>query len=91
MCWFAKRLAFAVGSLGLVAGLLWAVPLAAAAEEKEAAKVEEGKPAPDVELPATLIDTVLPDKKDAKTLSLKDFKGKKNVVLYFYPKALTGG
>jgi len=57
----------------------------------EAPKVQEGKPAPDVELPATSIDTVLPDKKDAKTLSLKEFKGKKNVVLYFYPKALTGG
>ena len=56
----------------------------------EAAKVQEGKPAPDVELPAVNIDTVLPEKKDKKTLSLKDFKGK-NVVLYFYPKALTGG
>jgi thioredoxin-dependent peroxiredoxin len=26
-----------------------------------------------------------------KLVSLKDFKGKKNVVLYFYPKALTPG
>ncbi len=26
-----------------------------------------------------------------ETVSLKDFKGKKNVVLYFYPKALTPG
>lgn len=26
-----------------------------------------------------------------KTVALKDFKGKKNVVLYFYPKALTPG
>jgi len=26
-----------------------------------------------------------------KSVSLKDFKGKKNVVLYFYPKALTPG
>jgi thioredoxin-dependent peroxiredoxin len=56
----------------------------------EVPKVQEGKPAPEVELPATSIDTVLPDKKDKKTLSLKDFKGK-TVVLYFYPKALTGG
>lgn len=24
-------------------------------------------------------------------VSLKDFKGKKNVVLYFYPKAMTPG
>jgi len=53
--------------------------------------VKEGKPAPNVELPATQIDTVLPDNKDAKTLKLSDFKGTKNVVLYFFPKALTGG
>ncbi|MGI9283959.1 MAG: thioredoxin-dependent thiol peroxidase [Pseudomonadales bacterium] len=26
-----------------------------------------------------------------KTVALKDFRGKKNVVLYFYPKALTPG
>ncbi|HKI73079.1 MAG TPA: redoxin domain-containing protein, partial [Pseudomonadales bacterium] len=26
-----------------------------------------------------------------KTVSLKDFKDKKNVVLYFYPKAMTPG
>ena len=54
-------------------------------------KVEEGQPAPAVSLPATQIDKVLPDKKDAKTLSLDDFKDKKNVVLYFYPKAMTSG
>ena len=28
---------------------------------------------------------------DGETVSLKDFKGKKNVVLYFYPKAMTPG
>ncbi len=28
---------------------------------------------------------------DGKKISLKDFKGSKNVVLYFYPKALTPG
>ena len=32
----------------------------------------------------------LPDQ-DGKTVSLKEFKGKKNVVLYFYPKASTPG
>lgn len=32
----------------------------------------------------------LPDQ-DGKKVSLKDFKGKKNVVLYFYPKAKTPG
>jgi len=33
----------------------------------------------------TLID------QDSNKVSLKDFKGKKNVVLYFYPKAMTPG
>jgi thioredoxin-dependent peroxiredoxin len=28
---------------------------------------------------------------EGNTVSLKDFKGKKNVVLYFYPKAMTPG
>ena len=28
---------------------------------------------------------------DGKKVSLKDFKGKKNVALYFYPKAMTPG
>jgi thioredoxin-dependent peroxiredoxin len=74
--------------------LLFALPLlvlfgaAFAADDK---KVEEGKPAPDVKLPAANVETVLPGKKDAKTLSLKDFEGKKNVVLFFYPKAMTKG
>lgn len=33
----------------------------------------------------TLVD------QDGNKVSLKDFKGKKNVVLYFYPKAMTPG
>jgi thioredoxin-dependent peroxiredoxin len=28
---------------------------------------------------------------DGKTVSLKDYRGEKNVVLYFYPKAMTPG
>jgi hypothetical protein len=68
--------------------VLWAVAFTPA--RAESGKVEEGKPAPDFDLPATQIDKVLPDKKDAKTISLKDFRGK-NVVLFFFPKALTGG
>jgi len=32
----------------------------------------------------------LPDQ-DGNTVSLKEFRGKKNVVLYFYPKAMTPG
>lgn len=58
---------------------------------EDAPKVEVGKPAPAFNLPATQIGKVLPDKKDAKTLSLKDFEGKKNVVLFFFPKAMTRG
>lgn len=58
--------------------------------DDEPAKVEEGKPAPDITLAAVNIGTVLPDKKDAPALSLKDLRGK-HVVLYFFPKALTGG
>jgi peroxiredoxin Q/BCP len=78
--------------LALCALLLAGTNLTAlAAAKDEPAKVEVGKTAPDIELEATSINKVLPDKKDAKTLSLKDFKGKKNVVLFFYPKAMTPG
>lgn len=31
------------------------------------------------------------ENQDGKKVSLKDFKGEKNVVLYFYPKAMTPG
>jgi cytochrome oxidase Cu insertion factor (SCO1/SenC/PrrC family) len=80
----------------LTRGLLLAGAFALAlgvsrADDKKEAKVEEGKPAPAFELAATQIDKVLPDKKDAKTISLKDFEGKKNVVLFFFPKAMTKG
>ena len=40
-----------------------------------------GKPAPDFTLPSTT----------GETISLKQFKGKKTVVLYFYPKDETPG
>jgi len=53
--------------------------------------LKEGDKAPDIAIPATQIEKVLPDKKDAKTLKLSDLKGKKNVVVYFYPKAMTRG
>jgi hypothetical protein len=75
---------------GLLCGLAWTVSPASAGGAA-GLKVKEGQPAPDVELPATQVGSVLPDKKGAKMLHLSDFKGKKNVVLYFYPKALTGG
>jgi len=51
---------------------------------------EVGKPAPAIDLPASNIGTVLPDKKSADKLRLEDLRGK-NVVLFFYPKALTKG
>ena len=53
--------------------------------------VKEGDTMPDITLPATSIGSVLPDAKDAKSLSLSAFKGKKNVVLFFYPRAMTKG
>jgi hypothetical protein len=79
-----------LGAVGLAGALLWLVGQASG-QKGGGLNVKEGQPAPDVELPATQIGLVLPDKKDAKTLHLSDLKGKKNVVLYFYPKALTGG
>ncbi|MSR31358.1 MAG: redoxin domain-containing protein [Gemmataceae bacterium] len=47
-------------------------------------KAEEGKPAPAVSL------TAASKGKEIK-VDLADYKGKKNVVLFFYPKAMTGG
>src|SRR5262245_43233539 len=48
---------------------------------KKTGEVREGDGAPDF----TLFDS------EGKKVGLKDFKGKKNVVLYFYPKDLTPG
>lgn len=66
-----------------------ALALVVPASAQELAKV--GSKAPDIRLPATQVETVLPGAKDPQTLSLADFVGKKNVVLFFYPKALTKG
>jgi peroxiredoxin Q/BCP len=63
---------------------------ALAAAKDQPTKVEVGKPAPDFSLPAANVGKGLPDKKDAKSISLEDLKGK-NVVLYFFPKAMTPG
>ena len=46
---------------------------------------KEGDRAPAVELKAAL-----PEGKTG-SINLQDYKGKKHVVLYFFPKALTGG
>jgi len=53
-------------------------------------KVKEGDKAPNIALPAAQIEKALPDSKD-KVLDLKSLQGKKNVVLFFYPKAMTKG
>ena len=81
------------GLVGLLAGLVMLANQADAGDKKGGStlKVKEGQPAPNVELPATQIESALPGKKGAKLLPLSAFKGKKNVVLFFYPKALTGG
>ena len=55
-----------------------------------AATPEVGKPAPAFDLTAANATSVFPDKKGATKLSLADFKGK-NVVLFFFPKAMTKG
>jgi hypothetical protein len=70
--------------------LVLLVCLTVRAEKEEGGLPEVGKPAPAFDLPATQIDKVLPDSKDAKTLSLKKLEGK-NVVLFFFPKAMTKG
>jgi hypothetical protein len=55
--------------------LLWAAP--AFGDNPE---VKEGAKLPAIELPATNVGAALPDQKDAKSLNLGEFKGKKNVV-----------
>jgi peroxiredoxin Q/BCP len=52
---------------------------------------KEGDKAPDIQLQATQADKALPDAKGGKALKLSDLKGKKNVVLFFFPKAMTRG
>ena len=84
---FWSRSARGACALCVLAGMAWiAAPIWAGG-----AKLEEGKPAPDIELSATSIGSIFPDKKDAKTLKISALKGKKNLVLWFYPKALTNG
>ena len=50
-------------------------------------KVEVGDEAPDFELPAT--GDVAGKGGPRKTIRLSDYRGKKNVVLAFYPAAFT--
>ncbi|QEL13712.1 peroxiredoxin [Limnoglobus roseus] len=64
-----------------------ALALGSLSADDSTLKVKVGDPFPDVPLEATQIDKV---KKDAKTVSVKDLKGKV-VVVFFYPKAKTPG
>lgn len=61
--------------------LLSLVARAFTQQDTAASKITVGKPAPDFELMAT----------DGKIKKLSGFKGKKNVLLAFYPKAGTMG
>jgi thioredoxin-dependent peroxiredoxin len=53
----------------------------ASVQTQPPAELKPGDPAPAFTLPGS----------DGKTYSLADFKGKKPVVLAWYPKAFTGG
>ena len=79
----------------LAAGLLLATSMAisavAAAPESTPVLPHEGAPAPDIDLPTTQVGLALPHHASDRTLHLKDLEGKKTVVLYFFPKAMTRG
>ena len=51
------------------------------AQTPEPSKLKVGDEAPDFTLPAN----------DGKPVKLSDFRGKKNVILAFFPAAFTGG
>jgi peroxiredoxin Q/BCP len=76
---------FAAKAACVAVGLALAAGVAVAQDNK--IKVKVGDKFPDVPLDAAQIEKV---KKDAKTLSIADLKGK-TVVVFFYPKALTKG
>ena len=88
---FLVRAAALAVLTALLAGRTGTGPARADDDDGTKLRVKEGDPAPEVTLPATQVGKVLPDQKDAKSLSLKDLRGKKNVVLYFFPKAATKG
>lgn len=77
--------------LAACATLTWAVEAVPAADPPPAKPVAEGQPAPDIDLPAVQAGKALPGQAEGKMLHLKDLQGKKNVVLYFFPKAATRG
>jgi len=85
--WKARLSSLAAGFAAAASFYLTPAPYALVGD----GKIKEGDTAPAVELPATQVEKILPDQPSAKTLSLGDLRGKKNVVLYFFPKAMTPG
>jgi peroxiredoxin len=73
------RLVFSALAVLLLAGAVFAADKPATASAAEGLK--PGDQAPAFSLPGS----------DGKTYSLADFKGKKAVVLAWFPKAFTGG
>lgn len=75
----------------ILAAMAGAAIAFACATAAHAQMPKEGDAAPDIELAAAGITKVLPYKKEGDKISLKEFKDKKNVVLFFFPKAMTPG
>jgi peroxiredoxin Q/BCP len=80
-----------IRSAARLAGLAAALFLcgSAAAQDDSKLRVKEGDKFPNVPLKAAQIEK-LPGKKAGDTVSIADLKGK-NVVVFFYPRALTSG
>ncbi len=68
---------------GVLAALMvvWMAAEVQAADEPKKPAVEVGKPAPDFTL----------KNQEGKDVKLSELKGKKNVLIAFYPKDFTGG
>jgi hypothetical protein len=75
-CWSAVRLEF-----GLSVNYLGVTPKHENSSEEDSLMPEVGDMAPDFELPSNL--------EKGKKVRLSDFRGKKNVVMAFYPLAWT--
>jgi peroxiredoxin Q/BCP len=85
--WSYVMLRFAALSAFAAVACVLASSTAPVAAEDTKLNVKEGDKFPAVPLTAAQIEKV---KKDAKTVSIADLKGK-NVVVFFYPKASTKG
>ena len=73
---------YLVTRCGAIAAVFALATLGAVAQDEEAkVELKVGDEAPDFKLPGS----------DGEDYTLKQFKGKKPVVLAFFPKAFTGG